>query len=142
MWITHSLKNSNTNKLDSSYLNSFLNLTYKLFKENYDLRPFDYYHYVEFSYFHMISDIKSSYSVRVWSNRLFCSRSNEHFKLIGFPYFFKLYHSKLLIFLQWLLVRYLQHCMIMFIHCTFCLSQRERIRHFWINFAGINVIKE
>lgn len=100
-WITHSLKNSNTNKLNSSHLNSFLNLTYKSFKENYDLRPFDCYHYVEL--------FKNNFLIFIWSlisshvilsNRLYCSRSNGNFKLIEFPYLFKLYHSKRLIFLQ------------------------------------------
>lgn len=71
-WITHSLKNSNTNKLNSSHLNSFLNLTYKSFKENYDLRPFDCYHYVEL--------FKNNFLIFIWSlisSHVILSESNQ-----------------------------------------------------------------
>lgn len=46
-------------KLNSSYLNSFLNLTNKSFKENYNLRPFDCYHYVEL--------FKNNFLTFIWS---------------------------------------------------------------------------
>lgn len=71
-WITHSLKNSNTNKLNSPHLNSFLNLTYKSFKENYDLRPFDCYHYVEL--------FKNNFLIFIWSlisSHVILSESNQ-----------------------------------------------------------------